>query len=316
MKKIFILASLFVAAAFTSCEKSESVAKSETNTILVKAVLPGATRTAVLPGEEGYDVVWTEGDNVKVGNYQAAGNSGYATQPIQINETDAKIGYFSVDTKTGMTDPGVCALYPNSAALQPGAAPSHQGIHQQFFLNFPAAQNAGENTPDPKASLMFAWFAHPGENDGSTYEGVPSYNCEFKHIAAYCKLNFKNLDGTTISKVKFSVNDADAVLAGTTFAYNWEKEQILSNTEAENWTINANQQTATAGVNAVEVTCEAAVDAPVWFALIPSYGKKYTDVTVEVTVDGATKTKNFKGVDLEFKAGIVLSLDVDMTGAE
>lgn len=316
MKKIFILASLFVAAAFTSCEKSESVAKSETNTILVKAVLPGATRTAVLPGEEGYDVVWTAGDALKLGYYHyndgGYNNNGQSNITIQLSD-DPKIGYISVDAKSPVGEQYVSALYPASAKI---GDPSHSGPLSIFFINVPVGQAAGDNAPDPKASLMFSQFTHPGAEN--SWAGDDYYNCAFDHIMAYCKLNFKNLDGTNISKVKFTVNDEGAEVSGTTFAYNWADKKIISGKKADssNWHINNTAQNDTDVKNYVEVTCEAAVDAPVWFALIPSYGKKYTDVTVEVTVDGATKTKNFKGVDLEFKAGIVLSLDVDMTGAE
>lgn len=320
MKKILVLASLFVAASMISCEKSESAdVNGEDKVVKVIAYAAGydETRTTFEKGEDSYAVKWVSGDQLKLGYGKNNGNQGHSTDAVNVNidKTDASIGSFWLQFNNNRDQ--AVALYPLSASLAGTGGPSHRFQASHVYFNIPSEQNAGVNTPDPASSIMYGLI-----NDGGSTEKMGS--CKFNHVMAYGRMTFSNwaddVAGAKITSVKLTVNDADAKVTGTTYAYDWSNKVIETDkdNESEYWVAGA-AIAATVVKNFVTVNIEGGVDCndgEVWFAVVPTYGEAYNNLTIEVTLDnGSTYTKTNTSANLVLNEGKVRPINVDMSGA-
>ena len=322
MKKYIIPASFLALAAtmFTACEKENYPAheqESGTITVVAKAAGPVDSRTVVTPDEDGkgYQVVWDTKNKETVrifymtpGAQNGLGNNGNDNNVvITVQEDDNTVGTFTINNKKTIGETKVWVLYP-AAASRPDQSGKYPflGKNNDVYTVIAPIQHPVNNGPDHNASIMFATFDYPNSNYNST-------QAEFKHVVAYGKLNFKNienLEGDKITSVKFTVNDSDAKVAGNctldaqTFQFkdvdgepvpgqsvtlNWQDDGVAKDTDSHD----------------------------IWFAMIPSYGEAYSSFDIEVTLDsGKTYTKHSEPAGgVKFNVGRVRPINVDMLTA-
>lgn len=312
MKKIFVLASLFVAAAMISCEKNDGLSTEKAEGIKVLATTPVDTRAIVEPNGNGnYTVKWdTAPDTEHVRIFYAYGG----TNPIGNWGNDPKVainvaedgtnGTFvlAADKKPGVTQ--VWVIYPADASNNNKLATPYHANNKLIYVQVSDTQTCGENAPDPTQTIMFASLDYPGAGTA---------RADFHHIMSYGKLNFTGLDaleGENITSVTFTANDADA-LAASIYNYNietgeWSEYDATANDSNPSKSITVTPQSGIAKGG----------EHNIWFAAIPST-VAYKDITVDVTLDGTnTYTKTFT-VDngVKFNVGKVRPINVDMSGA-
>lgn len=315
MKKFMILASLFVmAAAVVSCEKDENADNFvESKGIKVIATTPVDTRVDITPNGDGfYSVAWDKAkgaEQVRIyyaygTGAQAIGNWGNDPN-VEITVEEDGVGYFKLAYGKTSGETKVWVLYPQSATKNSAIANRPFTANtNEIYTTVNAVQTCGVNAPDKSQILLFSKLDYP--DGGQT-------TAPFVHMMSYIKLNFKGLetlDGNKITQVKFTVNDADAVLAAEGYTYDPQTLKFKS-VEAENLNL-SNAIT----VNAPNEGIDKNGDHNIWIAAIPSYDKVYRSITVEVTLGGKTYAKTFDSSNgVQLNVGRIRPINVDMTGA-
>ncbi len=117
MKKIFlVIATLAVAFGFTACSNEDEVLENEQNNneFITAFTEPGTTRTALDGNDtEGYDVVWSEGDQFSAYTYDLSISSYKLTGYYKlVSDPGSTKGTFQKDKGKDLVDVAYTAYYP------------------------------------------------------------------------------------------------------------------------------------------------------------------------------------------------------------
>ncbi|MGN0188170.1 MAG: fibronectin type III domain-containing protein, partial [Candidatus Cryptobacteroides sp.] len=315
MKNVFkyMIAGVVVPFAIMSCQKSEVLEPCVNGLTFTseKPILEDDTKTAWT----GTGIQWSKGDAIRVaytcdgvwqnadGTATADESSGSKTAKAYQSTSlsaDAEIAQFSVPGNFTGTSEGVYVFYgayPASACTD-GAdfkyAPS-------LTVTIPDTQTPAVNSFDSAADFMLGTSVN-------TYTGIPTeaVSMSWDRMVAHAQLTFKTLNGfttgETISKVELTA-DSEADMVGRHYIYlDTKNVNKFDSTVANTLTIN--------GTN-LSVDDETGTFVA-WASFLPCTIKS---LTVVVTTDKATYTREISSCELEFKKNARNTLAIKMDDA-
>ncbi|MGN1221298.1 MAG: hypothetical protein ACI4TU_10215, partial [Candidatus Cryptobacteroides sp.] len=308
------LASAIALVALASCQKNEFVPEYTTSKGLtftsVKPVLEDETKTAWT----GTGIQWSKGDAIRVtytcdgvwqnadGTATADETSGSKTakayQSTALSE-DAEIAQFSVPGDFKGTAEGTYVFYgayPASACTDG----TNFKYAPSLTVTIPSSQTPAADSFDSAADFML------GTSVG-TYTGIPTeaVSMSWDRMVAHAQLTFKTLNGftagETISKVELTA-DSEADMVGKHYIYlDTKNVNKPSSTVANALTIN--------GTN---LSVDETGTFVAWASFLPCTVKS---LTVVVTTDKATYTREISSCELVFKKNARNTLIVNMASA-
>ncbi len=198
-----------------------------------------------------------------------------------------KAGFETTDITSPYT---FYALCPYSAVYEPTEGGVGNKVRKSVVI--PSEQTPGEGTVDEKAQIL----ASTATIEDSAFPSSVSF--VFKHILAYVKLSFSNLnisEGETVQTITIT---ATKNLAGR-YYYSFDTGSL---------TENKNLSTS--------LTLTTSKTTDIWFSCAP-VDLSGTELTIVVTTDaGSTFTKTLTVPDNKaFEAGEIAPVTIDMSGA-
>lgn len=316
MKQIFKSLVLVAAAVatLTSCEKAPEVTPTpEEFTLTVNATLPAPAGTKTYLGEldatNGYPVLWSEGDAVKV--YELSYVDGVKDVIHNAVSTSTEL---SADSKTAtfkglsFTDetPSAnadefeyLALYGNTT----NEPANKYANYKSWTLKIPTEQTpAAVNQFDSAAALMVAYDA-----DNATRQST--LDLDFHHVGAYGMLNIVGFDcgNEVIKSVTFSTPQTD--ISGNVWYY------YIGNTTSP-----ANQNTnkeVTVNLSSIIEDIDYS-NFNACFVATPSTFEEGDVIKIVITTDSNTYTKSItlnsvQASALKFVKGEIVSFSADFS---
>lgn len=313
--RLTISALCIVATILTySCQKESFVPESSTSKSLtftsVKPVLEDETKTAWT----GSSIKWSKGDAIRVaytcnGVWQNA--AGTATADEAKGDKTAKVyksNSLSEDAETAQFSvPGDFKGKAEGSYVFYGAYPASACTDGSDFKYAPSLTVTIPETQTPAAESFDSAADFMLGKSASTYTGIPTeaVSMSWERMVAHAQLTFKTLNGftagETISKVELTA-DSEADMVGKHFIYlDTKKVTKPSSTVANALTIN--------GTN---LSVDETGSFVAWASFLPCTVKS---LTVVVTTDKATYTREIASCDLEFKKNARNVLTVNMSSA-
>ena len=310
--KLFV-ASAAVALSIVACQKTDIVPGSTITSLKFtskKPILEDESKTAWI----GTTINWSKGDAIRVaytcngvwqnadGTSTADEKSGSKTAKAYQSTSlsaDAETAEFSVPGDFKGTAEGTYVFY--------GAYPSSACTDGTDFkyapsltVTIPTAQTPAANSFDSAADIMIGQSVN--DYTGIPTEAVPM---NWDRMVAHAQLTFKTLKGFTvgekISKVELSA-DSEADMVGTHYFYlDTRNISKPSSTVANALTIN--------GTN---LYVDETGTFVAWASYLPCTVKS---LTVVVTTDKATYTREISSCELVFKKNARNTLTIKMDGA-
>ena len=313
--RLTISALCIVATILTySCQKESFVPESSTSKSLtftsVKPVLEDETKTAWT----GSSIRWSKGDAIRVaytcnGVWQNADGtatadevSGSKTAKIYQSTSlsaDAETAQFTVPDYFTGTAKGTYMFYgayPASACTDG----SNFKFAPSLTVTIPETQTPAADSFDSAADFMLGTSAN-------TYTGIPTeaVSMSWDRMVAHAQLTFKTLNGftagETISKVELTA-DSEADMVGKHYIYLDTKKVTKPNDTV------ANALT----INGTNIFVDETGTFVAWASFLPCTVKS---LTVVVTTDKATYTREIASCELEFKKNARNVLTVNMSSA-
>ena len=294
MKKTLNLLSVAIIAmvAFVSCAKQEIDAPDVDNVAEEEVVVNAKTvefiaesietKTAFgTPIDKVYPTLWTVNDeSVKL---LVNLNEEFVANVSNVSE-DSKTAKLNADIlikENGSVAPYVFyAISPLSAYLGKTS--------ERFAVTIPTTQTPLVNSVDESAQILYAI------SDG--YNEIPeSVALNFKHLTAYGKLSFVNLnlgDAKVLSV---------AITSSVNFANRWNYH-VADGT----YSVNSGSSTITLNTSGVE---------NLWFSCAPVDMNNQT-LTFTINTDKGPLSKTVTLTNKKFEAGVIATMKVDMSGVE
>ena len=313
MKKLFyaVLASAAVVLSIESCQKNEIVPEYNLTEGLVfsseKPELIDETKTAWT----GETIKWSKGDAIRVaytcdGVWQNA--DGTATQNEKTAKTyqstslsaDAETAKFSVPGDFKGTAAGTYVFY--------GAYPASVCSDGTDFkdapsltVTIPESQTPAANSFDSAADFMLGTSV-------STYTGIPkeAVSMNWDRMVAHAQLTFKTLNGftagETISQVELTA-DSEADMVGKHYIH----------LDTKNVTKPGNTVANALTINGTNLSVDETGTFVAWASFLPCTVKS---LTVVVTTNKATYTREIASCELVFKKNAMNTLAINMSEAD
>lgn len=313
LSKLTLLTAITV-IAMASCQKNEFVPEYTTSKGLtftsVKPVLEDETKTAWT----GTSIQWSKGDAIRVaytrdgvwqnadGTATADEASGSKTAKVYQSTSlsaDAETAQFTVPEYFTGTAEGryvFYGAYPASACTD-GTGFSYA---PSLTVTIPSTQTPAADSFDSAADFMLGTSAN-------TYTGIPTeaVSMSWDRMVAHAQLTFKTLNGftagETISKVELTA-DSDADMVGKHFIY----------LDTKNITKPSNTVTNALTINGTNISVDETGTFVAWASFLPCTVKS---LTVVVTTDKATYTREIASCELVFKKNARNVLAVNMSSA-
>ena len=311
--RLTISALCIVATILTySCQKESFVPEISTSKSLtftsVKPVLEDETKTAWT----GTSIQWSKGDAIRVA-YTCDGVWQNADGTAEADEIDgsktAKVyqsNSLSADAETAkFTVPGNFTGTAEGTYVFYGAYPASACTDKTGFsfapsltVTIPSTQTPAADSFDSAADIMIGTSVN-------TYTGIPTepVSMSWDRMVAHAQLTFKTLNGftagETIRKVELTA-DSEADMVGKHFIRLDTKEVTKPNSTV------ANALT----INGTNISVDETGTFVAWASFLPCTVKS---LTVVVTTDKATYTREIASCNLEFKknARNVLAITMD-----
>lgn len=311
--RLTISALCIVATILTySCQKESFVPESSTSKSLtftsVKPVLKDETKTAWT----GSSIQWSKGDAIRVaysrdGVWQNADGtaiadeaSGSKTAKVYQSTSlsaDAETAQFTVPVNFSGTAEGKYVFY---GAYPASACTDGTGFSYapSLTVTIPSTQTPAADSFDSAADIMIGTSVN-------TYPGIPTepVSMSWDRMVAHAQLTFKTLNGftagETIRKVELTA-DSEADMVGKHFIRLDTKDVTKPNSTV------ANALT----INGTNISVDETGTFVAWASFLPCTVKS---LTVVVTTDKATYTREIASCNLEFKknARNVLAITMD-----
>ena len=313
LSKITFLSAIAV-IAMVSCQKNEFVPEYTTSKGLsfssVKPVLEDETKTAW----NGKSIQWSKGDAIRVaytcddvwqnadGSATAGEKNGSKTAKMYQSTSlsaDAETAQFSVPGDFKGTAEGsymFYGAYPASACTDG----SNFKYAPSLTVTIPATQTPAADSFDSAADFMLGTSVN-------TYTGIPTeaVSMSWDRMVAHAQLTFKTLNGftagETISKVELTA-DSEADMVGTHFIHLDTKNVTKPKSTV------ANALT----INGTNISVDETGTFVAWASFLPCTVKS---LTVVVTTDKATYTREIASCELVFKKNARNVLTINMSSA-
>lgn len=286
MKKIFTMILVGAAAvlASVSCNKEEAIEASKDGTVRFYANEIKTKTEFGTPDGNKYPTLWTNTEKVKISlNYAAAVE---ATVTPSIDRKTADITPATAITDDASGDYTFYALSPAAAE-----ASAINESYEDWEIAIPTSQTPGDGSVDEKAQITVAV-----KSTGNTFPA--SVGLPFKHVTAYGKLSFVNLDLGAGEKVVSVTLTSPEVWVGNWFYY-FEDGSCKAHPGSKVLTINTDKIT------------------DIWFACAPVdlHGKSI-DIRIKTSAGTYDKTVTFdnKTESGVFESGKIASFAVNMSG--
>lgn len=313
ISRIAIVSSIAV-LALASCQKNEFVPEYTTTEGLtftsVKPALEDETKTAWT----GTTIQWSKGDAIRVaytcdGVWQNA--KGTATDAESNGSKTAKAYLstaLSADTeKAQFSVPGDFKGTAEGSYVFYGAYPASACTDGSEFkyapsltVTIPSTQTPAEKSFDSAADFMLGTSAN-------TYTGIPkeAVSMSWDRMVAHAQLTFKALNGftagETISKVELTAN-SEADMVGKHYIY----------LDTKNVTKPKGTVTNALTINGTNISVDETGTFVAWASFLPCTVKS---LTVVVTTNKATYTREISSCELMFKKNARNTLTIKMNGA-
>ena len=317
MKKLFyaVLASAAVVLSIESCQKNEIVQEYNLTEGLVfsseKPELIDETKTAWT----GETIKWSKGDAIRVAytcddvwqnadgtatKDETTGSKTAKTYQSTSLSADAETAKFSVPGDFKGTVAGTYVFYgayPASACTDG----SNFKYAPSLTVTIPESQTPAANSFDSAADFMLG-------KSVSTYKGIPTeeVSMNWDRMVAHAQLTFKTLNGftagETISKVELTA-DSEADMVGKHYIYLDTK-----NVNKPDGTV-ANALT----INGTNLSVDETGTFVAWASFLPCTVKS---LTVVVTTNKATYTREIASCELVFKKNAKNTLAINMSEAD
>ena len=306
MKKIYFISAIALAAlsALVSCNKDvvETNVDEPQNTVTltVNAVSPDTKTVFGEKTASGYPITWAAEDEaielveLLTPTEGSASYKGYPSTGYTLSDANAK-AVFSASVEALSTEGtyDYHALYPQSAYK------SANTQYKDLYAIIPDVQTPpSDASPEADATLLYAG------STGHSTQPTSSLDMSFSHITAYGKMTIKDASDAfddsseTISSVTISVP------AGGIYYY-WETGNIsaVSSTKKDAVTIKTDN-------------LDTSGDFVAWFACAPYSLAIGDELTVSVTTDANTYTREITMTKaMSFESGKVSKFTVDMSSA-
>lgn len=307
MKKIFSNVMLVAAAAtaFFSCQKQEVIAPETSQEVMLtfaseKPAFDDETKTEWT----GETIQWSEGDRISVaytveGNWQNASGDASGDAKLYKSETlDAasETAQFTVSTSFKGTTEGAHVFY----GVYPAPAETGFADAPVAVLNVPAIQTPKADSFDPNGDLMVGVSG----NYDSRPESGETISLMWNRLVAHAVITLKNLNGFTAGETLTGITltaQEGANLVG-------DQKVNLVTSEVVNNDAESNVLTLSSG----NLTVDATGTMTFWACVLP---ETITALTVEVTTDKATYTREITGISKTFKQNARNTLAVNMATA-
>ena len=308
---------LFIAGAFAlmpivACKKEE-VAFTSTDGlsfISTKPILEDETKTAW----NGTSIHWSNGDAIRVaytcdGVWQNA--DGTATADEASGSKTAKVYQstsLSADAETAQfTVPGNFTGTAEGTYVFYGAYPASACTDKTDFSSAPSLTVTIPSTQTPAADSFDSAADFMLGTSANTYTGIPTeaVSMSWDRMVAHAQLTFKTLNGftagETISKVELTA-DSDADLVGKHFI----------DLETKNVTKQSSTVANALTINGTNLSVDETGTFVAWASFLPC---TVNSLTVVVTTDKATYTREIASCELVFKKNARNVLAINMSSA-
>ena len=313
LSKLTLLTAITV-IAMASCQKNEFVPEYTTSKGLtftsVKPVLEDETKTAW----NGTSIQWSKGDAIRVaytrdgvwqnadGTATADEASGYKTAKVYKSNSlsaDAETAQFTVPGNFTGTAEGTYMFY---GAYPASACTDGTGFSYapSLTVTIPTTQTPAADSFDSAADFMLGTSAN-------TYTGIPTeaVSMSWDRMVAHAQLTFKTLNGftagETISKVELTA-DSDADMVGKHFI----------DLETKNVTKQSSTVANALTINGTNLSVDETGTFVAWASFLPC---TVNSLTVVVTTDKATYTREIASCELVFKKNARNVLAINMSSA-
>ena len=308
---------LFIAGAFAlmpivACQKEEFAFTSTDGLSFTstKPILEDETKTAW----NGTSIQWSEGDAIRVaytcdgvwqnadGTATADEASGSKTAKVYQSNSlsaDAETAQFTVPDYFTGTAKGTYmfyAAYPASACTDG----SNFKYAPSLTVTIPSTQTPATDSFDSAADIMIGTSVN-------TYTGIPTepVSMSWDRMVAHAQLTFKTLNGftsgETISKVELTA-DSEADMVGKHYIYLDTKKVTKPNGTVTN----------ALTINGTNISVDDKGTFVAWASFLPC---TVNSLTVVVTTNKATYTREIASCDLVFKKNARNVLAVNMSSA-
>ena len=275
-----------------------------------KPILEDETKTAW----NGTSIQWSKGDAIRVaytcndvwqnadGTATADEASGSKTAKVYQSTSlsaDAETAQFTVPGNFTGTAEGTYVFY--------GAYPASVCTDKTDFSSAPSLTVTIPSTQTPAADSFDSAADFMLGTSANTYTGIPTeaVSMSWDRMVAHAQLTFKDLNGftagETISKVELTA-DSDADMVGKHYIYLDTKNVTKPNSTV------ANALT----INGTNISVDETGTFVAWASFLPCTVKS---LTVVVTTDKATYTREIASRELEFKKNARNVLAINMSSA-